>query len=245
MARRCSRLSLDWQHTSISGEALSGVKYFILVLSVIHPSGFCCLQVKVETPLLSSHVTTLLTNSCCRKVLWECLPYTCAKSFSFRCVCVNLWQHWGSDALTLPLSLCLKIVKVKEKKGKKGRKKKQRKSRGQTLGQMLFSLVQRSRRISRRLQVKPDNVSGQRNIYRWHTHYSLLPVLSPFPPFLLLRDRKSQTPFLSLGKTLFWSALGSLLWLSFKRVSFLNSFLSVMLSDMLVSLRRPINRQTI
>lgn len=30
--------------------------------------------------------------------------------------------------------------------------------------------------------MKPDNVSGQRNIYRWHTHYSLLLVLSPFPP---------------------------------------------------------------
>ncbi|XDV30471.1 hypothetical protein PO909_033393 [Leuciscus waleckii] len=42
------------------------------------------LEVKVEMPLLSSHVTTLLTSSCCRKASWECLPYTCAKSFSFR-----------------------------------------------------------------------------------------------------------------------------------------------------------------
>lgn len=158
-----------------------------MVLSVIHPSGFCCLQDKVETPLLSSHVTTPLTSSCCRKASWDCLPYTCAKSFSFRCVCVcvNLWQHWSSDALTLTLSPCLKIVKLKEKKGKKGRKKKktERKSRGQTLGQTLFSLVQRIRRISRRLQVKPDNVSGQRNIYRWHTHYSLSLFLAFFPPF--------------------------------------------------------------
>ncbi|KAK7154096.1 hypothetical protein R3I94_007460 [Phoxinus phoxinus] len=40
-------------------------------------------KVKVEMPLLSSHVTTLLTSSCCRQASWECLPYTCAKSFSF------------------------------------------------------------------------------------------------------------------------------------------------------------------
>ncbi len=99
---------------------------------------------------------------------------------------------------------------------------------------MLFSLVQRIRRISRRLQVKPDNVSGQRNIYRWHTHYSLLLFLA-FPPLSPSARQKISNAFLSLGKTLFWSAQGSLLWLSFKRVSFLNSFLSVMLSDMLLS----------
>lgn len=52
------------------------------------------------------------------------------------------------------------------------------------MGRRFFPSVQRSRRISRRLQVKPDNVSGQRNIYRWHTHYSLLLDFPPRPPAL-------------------------------------------------------------
>ncbi len=194
--------------TSISSKVLSEVKYLFLVLSVIHPSGFCCLQVKAETPLLSSHVTTPLTSSCCRKASWECLPYTCAKSFSFRCVCVccvvcvNLWQHWSSDALTRTLSPCLKIVKVKEKKGKKGRKrKKQRGNQGdRPLGRCFFPLVQRIRRISRRLQVKPDNVSGQRN--NLQVAYTLLSVAFPcfLPPLSPSARQKISNAFFPSGR---------------------------------------------